>query len=216
MSAFSALRKRLRRERHRVAEVPDDLPDLLVVEAADLVDLLDEPAVALHQPRIELVLFLEALEVGHRHAVVQVVRARGEDVLTVTRCLAGDHRLEVRIEEHPRVRLDALRDRLALFEIEPGAVRRRNLHRLDHALAIEIEQELSRRQVVVRAGVEPEQLGVARQLLQRRLGNAARMTQDLLEQPPNAQVMTMALVVIDVAAGERGLIQVPDERLVSE
>ena len=115
-----------------------------------------------------------------------------------------------------RVRLDALRDRLALFEIEPGAVDRGDLHRLDHALAIEIEQELARRQVVVRAGVEPEQLGVARQLRQRLVGNAVRMPQDLLEQPPDAEVMAMALVVIDVAAGERGLIQMPDERLLRE
>ena len=33
---------------------------------------------------------------------------------------------------------------------------------------------------------------------------------------PDAEVMAMTLVVIDVAAGERGLIQMPDERLLPE
>ena len=145
------LRERLRRERNRVAEVPDDSPDLAIVEAADLVDLFDELAVALDEPRVELVLFLEALEVGHRDAVVQVVGARREDVLILAGRLARHHRLEVGIEEHPRVLLDALGDGLAVLEIEPRAVDRGDLHRFDHALAIEIEQELARGQVVVRA-----------------------------------------------------------------
>ena len=40
------------------------------------------------------------------------------------------------------------------------------------------------------------------------------MTQDLLEQVADAEVMAMTLVVVDVPAGERGLIQMPDEGLV--
>ena len=89
----------------------DDAANLAIVEAADPVDLFDELAVALDEARVELMLFLEALEVGHRDAVVEVVGARREDVLAVARRLAGDHRLEVGIEEHPRVALDALGDR---------------------------------------------------------------------------------------------------------
>jgi hypothetical protein len=42
------------------------------------------------------------------------------------------------------------------------------------------------------------------------------MTQKPLEQPTNAQVVAMTLVVIDIATGERGLVQVPDQRLMRE
>lgn len=40
------------------------------------------------------------------------------------------------------------------------------------------------------------------------------MTQNLLEQVADAEIEAMALVVIDVAAGERGLVQMPDQRLL--
>ena len=41
-----------------------------------------------------------------------------------------------------------------------------------------------------------------------------RSAQHLLEQVADAEVMAMTLVVIDVAAGDRRLIQMPDERLL--
>ena len=209
-------RERLRRERNRVVEMPDDLPNLTIVETADLVDLFDELAVTLDEARVELVLFLEALEVGHRDVVVQVVGARLEDVLTLAGRFPRHHRLEIGIEEYARVLLDALGYGFAVFEIEPPAADRGDLDRFDHFLAIEIEQELARGQVVVRARVQPEQLGVAGQLRQRLVRDAFREALNLLEHVPDAEVMAMALVVIDVAAGERGLIQMPDERLLPD
>ena len=66
---------RLAGKRNRRLEVPDDRGDLGVVAAADLVDLLDQLAVPLDQPRVQAVLLGEALQVGHRHAGIQVVGA---------------------------------------------------------------------------------------------------------------------------------------------
>ncbi len=42
------------------------------------------------------------------------------------------------------------------------------------------------------------------------------MTQDQLEHAADAQVVAMPLVVIDVTARQRRLIQMPDERLLGE
>ena len=55
------VRHGLGRERNRRLQVLDDLGDLLRVAAVDLVDLLDQLAVALHQPRVQAVLLVEAL-----------------------------------------------------------------------------------------------------------------------------------------------------------
>ena len=70
-----------------------------VVAAADAVDLFDEPAVLLDQPRVERIALVEALEVGHRHARVEIVGARLQDVLAGARRLAGDDRIDVQVEE---------------------------------------------------------------------------------------------------------------------
>ena len=189
----------------------DDVPNLAVVHAANLVDLLEDLAAAVDDAGIQLMVFLEALEIRHRDAVVEVVGARREDVLAVAGRLAGHHRLEVGIEEHPREALDALGDRLAGLEIEAGTVDGGDFHRLDQLPAIEPEQELPGRQVVVRSGVQPEQLGVASQLFENVVGNPRRVPDDLLEHFPDAEVVAVALVVVDVTAGERGAVKMPDE-----
>ena len=72
----------------------------LAVGRAGAVDLFHEFAGrVLHQPRVERVLFLEALQVGHAHAVVEVVGAGLQDVAIALRALGGDHGFEGGIEQ---------------------------------------------------------------------------------------------------------------------
>ena len=100
ISAPQRLGHRLGRERDRRLEVLDDGGDLAAVAAADAVDLFDDLAVVLHEPRVERMRLLEALEVLHRDADVEVVGAGRQDVLARRRRLARDHRIDVRVEEH--------------------------------------------------------------------------------------------------------------------
>jgi hypothetical protein len=182
------LAQRRRRKRNGRLQVTDDASDLGVVKTANLVDLLHELAVAHGQPRVQLVLLAETLDVGHGHAVVEVVGARGENVA---------HRLIVR-------------------QLEVGAVTGGDRHRLGHARSVKVEQELAGGQVVVRPGVEPEQLGISGELRQRIGRNTFSMRQHTFQQVANAQVMTVPLVVVDVAPGNRRLVEVPDKGLLLE
>jgi hypothetical protein len=79
--------------------VSDDAPDLRVVSAADLVDLLDQLAVPLHQPRVQGVALREALEILHRDADIQIVRARREDVFPQARGLVRHDGVDGGVEE---------------------------------------------------------------------------------------------------------------------
>ena len=74
-------RHRLGRERNRRFEVLRRSRRSARRSGRRPVDLFDEPAVALHEPRVQRVLLVEALEIRHRHADVEVVGAGGEDVL---------------------------------------------------------------------------------------------------------------------------------------
>ena len=166
---------RLGRVRNRRLEVRDDRADLRVVPAADAVDLLDELAVLLHQPRVERILLLEALEILHRHADVQVVGARREDVLARARRLVGDDRIDRadRRTSAAAASSSASSDSPALQRERRAALlapRGRRGKRLRRAL----QHELARGQVVVGAGVEPEQLRVALDLGERRGIDARR------------------------------------------
>ena len=202
------------RDGGRVAQVRHHAAQLGVVQAAHLVYLLHQAALAHGEPRVQLVALLEEVEIGHGHAVVQVVGARRQDVLALARRLVGDHRLEVGVEEHARIALDEVGHPLARRQVELRAVDLGNLGRLDEPLAIEVEQELARREVVVWPGVEPEELRVTRDLGQRLVGNALGVANDDLEKAPHPQVMAVALVVVDVAPGERRLVEVPHQRLL--
>ena len=206
--------QRRRREADGITQVFDHAPELAVVKSANLVDLLDDAAVSLDDARVQRVALVEAFEVDHVDADIEVVGARFEDVLVLTRGLERDHRLEVGIEEHARVFLDSRRDGLDVLEREISPVAGRDLHRLDQPPAIEVEQELPRGEVVVRTGVDPEQLGVTRDFLQRVVRDAGRVPQDLFEQAPHAEVETMTLVIIDIAPGDRRSIQVINHRLL--
>ena len=78
------------------------------------------------------------------------------------------------------------------------------------------EHELARGEVVVRAGVDPEQLRVALDLGARRGVDAVGVREDRLEHVAHLEVVRVSLVVEDVAPGERRLVQMPDERLLPE
>ena len=67
-SLASASCHRLGGERLRRLEVADDGAYLRVVAATHLVDLFDQLAVLLDQPRVQSIPLDEALQVGHRHA----------------------------------------------------------------------------------------------------------------------------------------------------
>jgi len=81
-------------------------------------------------------------------------------------------------------------------------------------LGLAFQHEFSRRQVVVRPGVEPEQLRIAQNLGQRRLVDATGVRHDLFQHIAHLEVMRVALIVVNIAAGERGAVQVPDEKLL--
>ncbi len=191
----------------------DDAADGRVVAAADAVDLLDQAGRGLHQPRVQLVALGEAVEIGEGHAVVEVVGAGGEDVLPGRRVLARHHRIERRVEQHRRQAIDQRLHRLAAAQREAGAGRGGGADRRGERLARQIDHELARRQRVIRAGVDPHQLGVADDgrpaLLRQRRG----VPDQRLEGGAQRQVVAVALVAVDVAAGERGLVEVPGEDL---
>jgi hypothetical protein len=109
--------RRVGREGECGLEVADDLGDLPAIPTADSVDLFDQTPVLFHEPRVQRVALLHALEVLHRHADVQVVGARGQNVLSGRRRLGGDGRFEVGIEEHRAQPLEKAVERL------PGARR---------------------------------------------------------------------------------------------
>ena len=87
--------------------------DLAIVAAADPVDLLDQLPVLLHEPRVQPVSLLELLQIVHRHADVQIVGARLEDVAARARRLVGQDRIDLRIEEQRRQASDQRVERLA-------------------------------------------------------------------------------------------------------
>ncbi len=76
--------------------------------------------------------------------------------------------------------------------------------------------ELARRQVVIGAVVDPEQLRVALDVSQRRRFDAGRVRDDRLEDAAHLERVAMLLVEEDVPSGERRLREVPDQRLLAQ
>ena len=209
---------RLGRERNRRLQVPDDLGELPRVAAAavDAVDLLHQPAAALDQPRVQRIPLVEAFEVGQRDAVVQVVRARQQHVVARGRGLVRQDRIDGGVEEQ---RLQPIQQRVQRFfaaDREGGARRGGRVRRRAERRRRRVEHELAGGEVVVRAGVDPEERGVAVDRLQRRRLDAVGVREDLLERLAHVEVVGVALVVEDVAAGERRVVQVPDEHLLAQ
>jgi hypothetical protein len=198
-----------------------DLGDLRSVAAVDPVDLFDQPAVLFDEPRIQRIALLRALEIRHRHTDVQVVGAGRQDVLAGRGALGGDRRLELGIEEHRTQPFEQGVERFAVAEWHDRAgahrrVGRRRVGRRRETFRTARQHELAGGQVVVGAGVDPEQLRVELNLLERGAVAAGPVGHDGLEQIAHLEVIPVALVVKDVAAGNRGLVQVPDQRFLSQ
>ena len=196
----------------------DDLGELLRITTAagDPIDLFDELAVALDQPRVQRILLVEALQVCHRDAVVQVVGARQQHVVAGRRRLVGQDGIDSGVEEQ---RLQAIEQGLQALAVpgrERGARRSGRVRRRAERLGCRVEQELAGGEVVVRPGVDPEELGVAADRPERLRLDAAGMREDLLERLAHVEVVHVTLVVEDVAAGERRVVQVPDQHLLAE
>ena len=75
---------------------------------------------------------------------------------------------------------------------------------------------LARGDAVVRAAVDPEQLRVAADLRADVGRQRAGVRQDALEHRAHLEVVGVALVVVDVAAGERRQIEVPGQQLLAQ
>ena len=133
-----------------------------------------------------------------------------------SRRLVGHDRIDGRIEEH---RLEAGQRRVECFAArrgEFGATGGRRFRRRCKRLRRALQDELPRREVVVRTVVDPEQLRVALDLRERRGVNALRVGDDLLDDAAHFERIAMLLVVEDVAAGDRGLVEMPDQRLLAQ
>jgi hypothetical protein len=201
-------------------QVRDDLGDLLRVAPADLVHLLDELAVPLHEARVQPVRLaarlLERVGLLRRDTGVQVVRAGQQDVLAWSGGLVRDDGSTAGSKN-----IGARRASIASSVSPAGrptvapaltAVRTAGGKRLGRGL----QHELAGRQVVVRPVVDPEQLGVGLDGRQRGRIDALRMRQHGLEHRPHLQRVPVLLVDEDVPASQGRLVEVPDERLVAE
>ena len=210
------VRHRGGRIRDRGLEVLYDAADVSIVFPPDAVDLLDEAAVFLHEPRIERVLLVEPVEVLHRDADVQIVRAGLENVAARTRRLVRDDRIDVRVEEERRHPREHRVEGFAVAERESRSRVQGRMRRGGELLRGALEDELARGQVVVRSRVQPEQLRVAGDFRERRGIHAGAVGEHFLEDVAHLEVVRVALVVKNVASGKRRLVQVPDQDLVVE
>ncbi len=115
-----------------------------------------------HEPRVERVLLVESVEVLHRDARVEVVGARGEDVLAGRRRLRRHHRIHVRDRRTAAAGARAAGRAFRSFcarKCRAGFFRR--VRRGGKRLRRAGQHELARGEVVVRSGVDPEQFRVA-------------------------------------------------------
>ena len=201
--------RRLGRVRNGRLQVRHDLADLAVVPAAHPVDLLHQLAVLLHQPRVQRIPLPESGQVLHRHAHVQVVGARRQNVLPGARRLGRHRRIDRRVEEQRPEPREQLVERLARPQREARARGGRRPRGSGERVWRARQDELARRQVVVRAGVDPEQLRVPLNLRQRLRIHPAGVREDRLEHVTHVEVVGVALVVEDVAPRDHRLVQVP-------
>ncbi len=193
-----------------------DRADLRVVPPADAAHLFSEPAVAHDEPGVQRITLRESLEILHRHADVQIVRARGEQILAGRRRLARHRWIDGGIEEQ---RAQAGEQRVERFAPAPRHARartRRGAHRGVERIRRARQDEFPRGQVVVRARVDPEDLRVAMDRVERRRIDAVGVRDDGFEDVPHLEAVGVPLIVEDVAARERRLVKVPDQRALAE
>jgi hypothetical protein len=67
---------------------------------------------------------------------------------------------------------------------------------------------------LVRPGVDPKELRIPLNLLQRVRLDARRVRQDLFEHLAHLEAVRVSLVIVDVAPGKRRLVEMPDQGLL--
>ncbi len=159
---------------------------------------------------------VERFDVRQRHVDIQIVRARGDDVLADTRRFTGHGRIDIGVEEHRLQPGQQLIERFARLQRKTRAVAMREVSGGRESGRRTGQDEFSRGQVVVAAAVDPEKLGVALDLLERRRIDVIPVGHDRFEHVPHFETVGVALVVEDVAAGDGRLRQVPDQRLLAQ
>src|SRR6185436_20852034 len=92
-----------------------------------------------------------------------------------------------------------------------GSATLRRRRCLAQLLARQTQNELPRGEVVVGTGVDPEQLRISPELREDLRLDGRRVREDRLEDRAHLEVVRIALVVIDIPAGDRRQIEVPDE-----
>ena len=192
------------------------------IRRAGAVHFLANRAVrAFDHARIERMLLAEILQIRQRHAAVERVRARLDDVLSRRRRLRRNRRLEGPIEQRRAEGPDLAR------EIRRGCERRQiRIRRLECPVRLRLQrglqqrvecegrQKLLRRVFVVVAAVRPEEQRVAADVRERLGRDACRVRDDLLEQPLLADAVRRELIVDDRIDGDRRLRQPVRQRLV--
>ena len=195
--------------------MPDDGRNLPAVAAVGAIHLLDHLAVPLHEPGIQRKLLAKAGQVLRRDAHVQIVGARRKNIGACRRRLGRHHRVDVGIEEHRVQPGEQLIQRLTVRRREPRARPGRGVRCGLERFRGAGQHELTRALVVVRTAVDPEQFGVPEDL-RVRLGLDSRRGDDRLEHVAHLETPRVLLIVEDVAAGKRRLIEMPDERFLGE
>src|SRR5690606_24537763 len=150
----------------------------------------------------------------HRDTRIEVVGAGREDVLSRRRRLRRDRRRIRRIEEHRPEAGQQIVSRFARPERKLSAVGLGLRNRRTKGRRLEFEQKLSGGQIVVRSAVDPEESRVARDLFERLWWNTGGMANDGFDDLAHLETAGRLLVVEDVATGDGGLHEVPDQLLL--
>ena len=158
---------------------------------------------------------MKTVEILHRHAGVQVIGARGQDVFAWRRRLAGDDRIDIRVEE---VRLKAsehLVEGLTRLQREGGASLFGRVCRGRKRLRGALQHEFAGRQIVVRAAVDPERIELRPSKGRVNSGGIAECAVATPAWPPNRLVGEVyhALMRLDTAGQLLGFVE-RDEVLV--
>ena len=127
-----------------------------------------------------------------------------------------DHRIDRGVEQEGSEPAGQAGRRLSWRRTHRGAGAGRGFHRLDQLGLAETQHELSGGEVVVAPAVQPEQLGVTPHLGPGRWHQRVLVRDQRLEQVAHLEVVAVALVVVDVPAGQRRLVEVPHEHLLVE
>ena len=161
-------------------------------------------------------MFLDHVEIVHRHAVVQVVRARRQNVLARARRLVGDKRVDAGIEKRLLETIEQLIERFVVLRGKGSAVAACDMRCLAKRRWRAGWSEFSSGQIVVRTGVDPEQLRVTANRAEDLWLDAVGVHDDLLEHFTHLERMPVPLVVINVASSERRLVELPRKNFLIE